>query len=166
MKKTQAYLIGASGALAVVVLVSFMYLPRVVPASPADIAALGSDVCAAKPIETAIGSVRYPIASKYSNLSGLGMVLTAADCGDARLAAMSEDFTYSTVGGLIKLKTAPTAGLVSSFSEFGFVCATASRPATSCTEWRLGSQAMKNQDLLKLKPFVGEIASEDCSSCG
>ena len=128
-------------------------------------ASASADICKSPPATTAIGSVEYPVAAAYSNLRGLGMVLTAADCGAARLGQIKKDLDYGQVGGRFTLKAAPSSGLRAALGSLKFACVVSGTPE-SCLIWDVGEARVDLDGLLKLRPFIGEIGSEDCSSCG
>ncbi|MEW5902588.1 MAG: hypothetical protein AB1715_14070 [Acidobacteriota bacterium] len=128
-------------------------------------AAEESVLCAAAPTTTDIGSLYFPIAPEYSHLRGLGMILTAADCGEGRLTEVGRSQDYNLVGGKFKLRIAPSADFRAALESLNFRCA-GSGPAEACLTWTIGDTKVEIRDLLKLKPFIGEIESEDCSYCG
>lgn len=169
MKNKDIFVAGSVGVLVLVVTVSFMVVLKRTPVGVNPVAPSGAisalAECVSAPVGSDIGSVRYPISRKYANLRGLGMVLTADDCGEARLAELAEGFTYSLEGGSLTLKAAPSPGLLEALLGAEFACGS-ERPDYACKSWRLNGDKVSPTDLIKLKPFVEEIESEDCSSCG
>lgn len=120
-------------------------------------------LCISAPEQTAMGSVIYPVAPQYQKVSGLGMVLTAADCGEARLKEMEKQFQYGLVGGMLFFKAPPTQAARDTMVSLGFHCA-ATEP--DCKQWQVNEQMPSLQHLLKLKPFLDQIEREECGQCG
>lgn len=122
------------------------------------------NVCKDPGITTMIGSVYFPIADKYVHLPGLGQFITAEECSNARLKEVTEKVTYGLVGGEITLKQPTSPQLWAVLNNAGFSCATKESIKT-CLVWKIKKEPALS-DLLKLKPFVEEFASEKCGLCG
>lgn len=136
-------------------------------AAPASGPAPVTDACTAPAKVTDIGTVAYPKAAAYAHLAGLGELLTAADCGSARFAEVAKGFSYPQRGGLLHLVSGPPEGFLGIIENLGFICAVPHGGDKSrCTEWTIGAAAPALQDLLELKPWADDIASESCASCG
>jgi hypothetical protein len=120
-------------------------------------------ICTAPPETAATGNVTYPIAEQYHDVPGLGVFLTAADCGEWRFADVEKRVQYGLVGGKLFFRNVPTQAARDALVSLGFECLD---PDIECTSWRVGETIPASKDLLKLKPFVGEIRREECGQCG
>ncbi len=120
-------------------------------------------VCATAPEQAATGSITYPVASQYQAAPGLGMLFTAADCGEVRFAEVEKKVQYGLVGGKLFFRDVPTQEAHDTLISLGFQCLD---PDVECTSWRVGDSIPTAQDLLKLKPFVDQIRHEECGQCG
>jgi hypothetical protein len=171
MKRSDTILIISLAVLGVVVLISFITIgswPRKTVSLPevaVNKTSPEQSLCRLAPIVTEIGSVQYPVAEEYGHLRGTGMVLTAEDCGESRLSGMSANFSYLLMGGKFSLKSGPSSGLRKVFDSLGAVCSSAEK-TENCRQWEINKTSIDYREVLKLRPYINEIESEDCAWCG
>lgn len=120
-------------------------------------------VCTAPPEIMASGKPRYPVAERYRTIAYLGQFFTAADCGSTRLTQMvgATDTVYP-MGSYLHLKQEASPDFKKVLMAVGYRCASAQAP---CTEWKL-AKTVTIAELLKIRPFAGQIASDNCVFCG
>lgn len=113
-----------------------------------------------------IGGTELPIDEIfYPDLYWLGQLFTAYDCSKQRVQEhMFVDGDDYTGGSSLWLKNPPSAELMDVFSDIGFVCAE-DLDLASCDFWDL-TKTVKWTDMIKLKPFSGEMLQDDCTLCG
>lgn len=103
---------------------------------------------------------RFPVADTYAHLPTLGQLLTAIDCGPARvreLPTVDAKGRYTAKGSLILLAP-PSWMLRVTLEDIGYRC-TKNIPALDCLQWTLvGSPDVAW--LAELVPFVGEMKGE------
>ncbi len=102
----------------------------------------------------------WPEAQKYKHLTHLGTIFTAADCGDARLKQVHPSTNY-TEGSAIFLKVKASVAFENELRAIGFACRD-----ESCLTWENESTSIPVSDLLRLRPYVGEMKNDDCRHCG
>jgi len=135
-----------------------------------------SSYCTDNPTVTDAGSTVYPIDPKYSQLGRLGELFTADDCGATEMGAprswyifgvqgFSQEKPYYTLGSKIWLKDAPSTNFLTTLQEVGYLCDESGQDS-KCKTWKLDSDKVLLDEILKLKPFSDEIASDDCVNCG
>lgn len=124
-----------------------------------------SDLCTAEPTPTDIGRDIYPIDSKYSNLSFLGQLFTAYDCGSDRVSQLfGVDGNNYTLGSTVWLKDYPSQSLIDTFGSVGFSCHESNSDAY-CKEWQLW-ETVTVDDMMKLEPYYQNFETDDCTNCG
>lgn len=121
------------------------------------------NVCTKPGKVTDIGSVEFPIATKYKHLNNLGQFFTAQECGGSRLKLFRSSQTY--VDLTLTLKKNPSKGLLSVLKSIGFKSTGKNKNGTE--QWSLGFEKKVLIDrLLKLKPYYQQIERDDCLNCG
>jgi hypothetical protein len=118
--------------------------------------------------ETEIGGVVYPIDENYKNLGYLGTYFTAEDCSPERLSEVVKD-QYPRPE-VLQLVNPPSAAMISALRQSGLAPSPekcADGVDSTCTSWRtLKEGDLVPMNLLKLRPFIGNIKSADCFFCG
>lgn len=129
----------------------------------AQSSAADTSLCTAPAEIMASGKPRFPVAPQYQSIAYLGQFFTAADCGSARLTQMvGTTETQYQMGSRLSLKQEPTPDFKKVLMSVGYRCASASAP---CTEWKL-AKTVSIEQILRLRPFANQIASDDCIFCG
>lgn len=122
-------------------------------------------LCNSKPTQTDNGRSVYPIDPIYKDLTFLGQLFTAHSCGPERLSELHgiEGETY-TLGSSLRLKHNPSQSLIDTLTSIGYACSDTA-PNEQCTQWELW-KSIQVDELLQLKPFYEDVASDDCTQCG
>lgn len=155
--------------------------PKFIKHMSISIPRYGEELCTMDPRGIPIGSHVYPIDKKYSSMSFLGQVFTAAECGEERLQKIwGVDGENYTIGSSIILNKEPDQELFDVLKSIGYNCLVKEdsndkypkwvelENATlndKCLQWTL-SGTVKTKDLLKLKPYYKEIKGDGCVICG
>lgn len=126
-----------------------------------------ADVCTAEPHVSDSGSLHYSIDSIYEDLSFLGEIFTADDCGGDRIDEIDGvDVGNYTLGSTIWVSGGPTDGFKAVLDNVGFVCSDENADDDSeCEKWTL-DKAVELDEILRLKPYKNEILYDDCYNCG
>ena len=125
------------------------------------------DYCSMPPRFTDSGREIYPVnKEKYGNLSFLGSIFTAYDCGPERLNKFyrGEDADYD-LGSAVWLNKSPSYSLIFTLQEIGYSCGDKELREKECLKWEL-FDTVKIRELLKLKPFYTSFEIDDCRKCG
>ncbi len=146
--------------LIVIVLAALAYLLLQKPPSPSTPTAL----CSEQPQGSEGGVFRYPVNPKWKQLTILGQLFTAADCGSSRLSQVPgvQNGTYQP-GVAVWTKTTPSSQLVTTLQTIGFTCGDNTSDAT-CQQWNLDKPVLVT-DLQKLEPYTDELKFDQCIRC-
>src|SRR3989338_3927301 len=125
-------------------------------------------LCTDAPTTTENGRLAYPMHPKYFNLTFLGELFTADDCGAKRFNAIytSKDAQY-TIASTIELfrDKNPDEKLRNVFASVGYSCAEEGAADAACTAWKIEKTAAIGS-LLALKPHYEMFKSDECVGCG
>ena len=125
-------------------------------------------LCTDKPTTTESGRLAYPMHPKYFNLTLLGELFTADDCGAKRFNAIyaSKDAQYALASTIELFSDKnPDEKLRNVFGSVGYSCAEEGAADAACQTWKI-EKTVAIGSLLSLKPHFEIFKSDQCVGCG